>query len=292
MARGSSTAAGASADGGTDPRMLITIRDRLYADFVMPSRLSVYRSLVETALAGGYEILSIEALWQRVRGDGLDPARRYLALRHDVDTDAGTAAAMWRIDRELGVRSSYYFRLSTIAPALMHDVGSAGGEASYHYEELATIAKRRGIGSAAELEAHLPEARAEFASNLEALRSRTGLPMRVVSAHGDFVNRRLGVANWALLADPGFRSEVDIDAEAYDPEVIGSFTSQFTDVPHPRYWSPADPLERIRDRDRAVFVLVHPRHWQVDRLGNLRDDIGRALEGAQYGLATRRKGLA
>src|SRR3954449_13437017 len=272
--------------------MLMAIRDRLYADFLMPSRLTLYRALVETALDSGYEILSIEALSQRVHGLGLDPSKRYLALRHDVDTDAGTASAMWRIDRDLGVRSSYYFRLSTVSPALMHDVAFGGGEASYHYEELATIAKRRGVRTAAELEAHLPEAQAEFGRNLEGLRSSTGLAMRVVSAHGDFVNRRLGVANWALLADPAFRAQVDIDAEAYDRELIGTFTSQFTDVPHPRYWSPADPLEQIRAGDSVVFVLVHPRHWRVDRLGNLRDDVGRALEGARYGLATRGQGSA
>ena len=47
----------------------------------------------------------------------------------------------------------------------------------------------------------MPEAKAEFAANLETIRSRTGLPMPVVSAHGDFVNRRLGMANWAILAD-------------------------------------------------------------------------------------------
>ncbi len=64
-------------------------------------------------------------------------------LRHDVDTDPGTAAAMWDIERELGVESSYFFRLSTLAPALMADIAAGGSEASYHYEEVATVAKRR-----------------------------------------------------------------------------------------------------------------------------------------------------
>jgi len=87
--------------------MLGQLRDRVYSDFLMRSRLGLYRELLETALGAGYEVVSIEALWRRIVGPGLDPARRYLALRHDIDTDSRTAAAMWAIDRELGVKSSY-----------------------------------------------------------------------------------------------------------------------------------------------------------------------------------------
>jgi hypothetical protein len=270
--------------------MLGQIRDRAYSDFLMPSRLGLYRAMLETALGAGYEIVSIEAMWRLIVGPGLDPARRYLALRHDVDTDSTTAAVMWGIDRELGVKSSYYFRLSTLAPALMADIAAGGGEASYHYEELATVAKRRGLRTRADVERHMPEAKAEFAANLETIRSRTGLPMPVVSSHGDFVNRRLGVANWAILADAAFRDQVGVEAEAYDELLIGRFTSQYSDVPHPRYWIPADPTSAFRAGDPVVFALVHPRHWRTDRVGNLRDDVLRAVEGVRYGLATRRRG--
>ncbi len=272
--------------------MLMQVRDRVYGDFLMRSRLGLYRALLETALGAGYEIVSVESLWRRIVGPGLDPARRYLVLRHDVDTDHVTAAAMWGMDRQLGVKSSYYFRLSTLAPPLMADIASGGGEASYHYEELATVAKRRGLRTRADVERHLPEARAAFARNLDWMRSRTGLPMPVVSAHGDFVNRRLGVANWAILADAAFREQVGVEAEAYDALLIGSLTSQFSDVPHPRYWTPADPGATLRAGDPVVFVLVHPRHWRTDPVGNLRDDIRRAVEGLRYELATRRRGAA
>lgn len=272
--------------------MLVQARDRVYSDFLMRSRLGLYRALLETALGAGYEVISVERLWRQISGPGLDPDRRLLVLRHDVDTDPGTAGVMWGIDRELGVKSSYHFRLSTIAEGLMADIASGGGDASYHYEEIATVAKRHGLAARADVEAHMPEAQAEFARNLEHLRSITGLPMPVVSAHGDFVNRRLGTPNWMLLADADFRRQVGLEAEAYDPDLIGSLTSKHTDVPYPQFWMPADPLVAIQRGDAVVYILVHPRHWHVDRLGNLRDDIRRAVEGARYGLATRQRGLA
>ena len=171
----------------------------------------------------------------------------------------------------------------------MADIAAGGGEASYHYEELATVAKRRGLRTRADVDRSMPEARAEFAANLAKIRSTTGLPMPVVSSHGDFVNRRLGVANWAILADAAFRDQVGVQAEAYDEQLIGRLTSQYSDVPHPRYWIPEDPTPTIRAGDPVVFALVHPRHWRTDPVGNLRDDVRRAVEGARYELATRQR---
>lgn len=277
----------ASPVGGGIRATVVRVRDRAYADFAMPSRLGQYRAFLESALGAGYDIVSVDAFWRLVSGPGVDPARRHLVLRHDVDTDPGTAAAMWGIDRDLGVRSSYHFRLSTVDPVLMRAIADGGGDAGYHYEELATIGKRRALRTRADVDAYLPEVRAEFAGNLARLRTRTGLPMRVVSAHGDFVNRRLGVPNWELLVDAAFRAEAGVDADGYDRAILDRVTSQFSDVPHPRYWVPGDPIAAIHAGDPVLFVLVHPRHWRVDRIGNVRDDVRRLVEGVRYGLATR-----
>ena len=46
---------------------------RMYADFLMPSRLPTYRRLLESMLAGGYAVVSIETYWKRL---GLGPSRR------------------------------------------------------------------------------------------------------------------------------------------------------------------------------------------------------------------------
>jgi len=266
------------------PTILARARDRTYSDFLMGSRLDLYRGMLESALGAGYRILSIEQAWRLIEDERFDPARRHLVLRHDVDTDPGTAAAMWEIERALGIMSSYYFRLSTLDPSLMARIGADGGEASYHYEELATVAKRRGLRSRTVVEAHIPEARARFAQNLARIRASTGLPLRVVASHGDFVNRRLGIPNWVILDDPAFRKEVGIDLEAYDRALLDRLTIQHSDVPYPRYWEPGDPADAIQAGEPVVFILVHPRHWRVHRLVNARDDIRRVVEGVRFTL--------
>jgi hypothetical protein len=176
---------------------------------------------------------------------GFGSGSRYLLLRHDVDTDPGTAAAMWEIEGRLGIASSYFFRLSTLDPGLMQGIEAAGGEASYHFEELAAIAKRRRVRSRAAALALIPEARVAFERNLRRLRATTGLPMRVVASHGDFANEVLDLPNRVILEDPDFRLAVEVELETYDAAFLGHLPSRHTDLPHPRYWGPSDPAAAV-----------------------------------------------
>jgi len=258
------------------------VLDRVRSDFLMRSRLGLYRQLLESALDAGYRIHSVGGLWRLNNSDGLDPEQRYLVLRHDVDTDWRTAAAMWEIDRELGAESSYFFRLSTIAPALIADIAGGGSEASYHYEELATVAKRRGLRTGAAALAHMTEARDLFAANITRLRAMTGLPMQVVAAHGDFVNRRLGIPNWVILDDLDVRQDVGIVLETYDEAYLRHLPNRVSDAPYPHFWVPGDPAEQIGTGEPVVSLLVHPRHWRVDRKINARDDVRRVVEGLRF----------
>jgi hypothetical protein len=262
----------------------IRIWDRLYGDFLMPSRLGEYRALLEAALGAGYQVTSVEAFWDLIQRGGIDPGTRYLVLRHDIDTGARTAAAQWRIERDLGITGSYYFRLSTLDIDLMIRIAAEGGHSSYHYEELATVAKRHRLRSRETILDHMSEAQDLFAANLAGLRARTGLPMRVVAAHGDFVNRRTGIMNWTILVDRAFRAEVEVELEAYDEAFMSRVSSRHADLMYPRYWTPEDPADAIARGESVVYVLVHPRGWQVERGLNARDDLFRLVEGLRYAL--------
>ena len=261
---------------------LTSLRHRIYADFLMPSRLGAYRGLLELALGAGYRVVSIETFWQLIGGGAVDRGGRYLILRHDIDTDPATARAMSDIERGLGIESSYYFRLSTMDLELMRAIAEAGAQASYHYEEVATIAKQRHLRHTADVLDHLPEARALFQENLARLRASTGLSMRVVASHGDFVNRAVGVANRAILDDPEFRRTVGVELEVYDEAFVGQLTSRYSDTHHPRYWASGDPQAGIARGEAVIQVLVHPRHWHSRRLVNAADDIRRVGEGMAY----------
>jgi hypothetical protein len=255
---------------------------RLYADFVMPCRLSHYRNLLLLARDCGYETVSVARLWALLQGPGVPPNRQFLVVRHDIDTGIRTARKMWEIDKALGICSSYYFRLSTIDVELMREIDRSGGEASYHYEEIATEAKRQGLRRAEEIRGVMPAIQDVFRQNLECLRRETGAPMTIVASHGDWLNRRLGIANWALLEDREFRRRVGVELEVYDDVFRRHLKSRHSDSSYPRFWE-RDPYEALEAGTPLVYLLVHPRHWRVDRRDNLREDLYRLAEGLRFG---------
>ena len=195
---------------------------------------------------------------------------------------------MFEIERSLGIAGSWFFRLSTVDPSLMASIAEAGAEASYHYEELATIAKHRRLRTREAGLAALPEARDRFAANLDRLRELTGLPMRVVASHGDFMNRRLGLPNWEILTD------VSVPGHGRcRPRGLRWSPDESRHRPTLRH-APSrvlDPGAIRRPRSNGampvVHVLVHPRHWRTARRINAADDLRRVAETVQVGLPIR-----
>lgn len=255
---------------------------RLYADFLMPSRLKEFDRLLGEIQELGYAVWSVESYWRRARAGRLSSGRRHLVLRHDVDTDPATARRMWEIEQKRGIASSYYFRLSTVDVKLMREIHAGGGEASYHYEEIADAIKARGLARREDVVSSMAAIRPLFRDNLSALRARTGLPMRVVASHGDWANRRLQITNRELLADAALRREMNIELETYDPAFRGGFRDLIHDCPPPRYWGGVDPLRAARAGSSPLHMLVHPRHWASSLSRNLTDNWNRWREERRW----------
>lgn len=255
---------------------------RLYADYFMPSRLDEYRSILQLSISNEYIVCSIGSFWNLIESGQLNGNSKYLILRHDVDTDPETARAMWKVERELQIRSTYYFRLSTLDVALIKELHEQGVEVGYHYEELATFAKLHGLRTRDEVMRAMGEIRNLFRENLRKVREKTSLPMENVASHGDFVNRKLQCSNWILLNDMDFRKEEGIKLEAYDEAFMRHVVSRHSDDAFPRLWKPESPQSAIERKLRVIYLLVHPRHWRSCRKANFSDDMNRLIEGIHY----------
>lgn len=225
----------------------------------MPDRFDEFRLLLREAINKGYETYTIQDFFKIIQNMGvIKEGKKYLILRHDIDTDIVTAKILWQIEQELHINGSFYFRLSTLDVPFMQKIAKAGGEASYHYEELATVTKKKGP-SKNEIEKNLPYIREIFKKNLYCLRRKTDLPMKTVASHGDFVHRRLGIANTVILNNEDYRKEVDVELEVYDEKFMRFVTGRFSDTPYPIYWKPLHPLDAIRRSEPVVYLLIHPR---------------------------------
>jgi len=262
---------------------LHTAAQRVYSDYIHPDRYSLYDELLSTAKRYSYTIISVGEFW-RMAGctDSAKQNSRVLVLRHDIDTSPQAALYFASAEARHSARASYFFRLSTEDRAVMRHLAKIGHEVGYHYEELATLAKEKNITKVSGVSEILDAARHRFAENLRAMRARTGLPLRAVASHGDFVNRALKTPNTLVLADSTLRRDCNIEFEAYDPEVEERISFRVSDAPYPVYWLPRDPIEAIQMGISPTFVLTHPRNWGRDIVPNAREDLKRLWEDLIY----------
>ncbi|WP_296944862.1 hypothetical protein [uncultured Massilia sp.] len=253
-----------------------TLLNRLYSDYLMPSRLREYEALLAAARQAGYRQLSVRDFYRAVR-DTDGQAGKVLVHRHDIDSDVRTARKMFALERKHGVGASYYFRLSTLDYGFMRDIEAAGSEASYHYEEVATFAKRHRLRRGDDVRARFPEIRELFVRNFTRIREQLGLPMTTVASHGDFANRRLQVINHELLRDPELRRRCGIECESYDNELLRHFDLYISDRPYPVYYTPLSPFEALGRHARICF-LTHPVQWETNWLESTRCNVVRLAE--------------
>ena len=251
-------------------------------------RMAEYAALLTAARDEGYEIVPLRELHERLQAGTLTD-RRVLALRHDVDiSDVAGNEGFWSIERSLGVRSTFYFRLSTVEahrrliPALL----GAGFEVGYHFEEGAAIAKRLGLAHRSMILERRDEVEGLFERNCRTFRDRWSRDLASVASHGDWVNRRLGFANHelvsaALLASCGIRFE------AYDHVLMNASDVYVSDVARPpERWANGYGLaDAVGEGRSPIYLLAHERNWHVARRANAIADASRIADGLRYRIA-------
>ena len=99
--------------------------------------LTTYRLLLHTLRQVGYKTLTFED-YCRLRQQGKEPDFRFVILRHDVDLKPQNSLLTAKIEAELGLSASYYFRIvpESNQPEYIRDIAALGHEIGYHYEDL------------------------------------------------------------------------------------------------------------------------------------------------------------
>jgi hypothetical protein len=94
---------------------------------------STYRQLLLAIVQAGYTISTFED-WCDGKVQG-----RCVILRHDVDLKANNSLGTARIEAEMGIRASYYFRVvpQSNIPSIIKEIAALDHEIGYHYEDLA-----------------------------------------------------------------------------------------------------------------------------------------------------------
>ncbi len=258
------------------------IINRIYADYLMPSRINEYRSILTNALEQGYLFITMNEFQKLVRTGALLKDQKYFINRHDIDTGLNFTHEFFAVEKELGIKSTYYFRLSTLDFDLMKEIEAFGSEASYHFEELATYAKKQRIKSKDDILKSLPQIRDEFRDNYLLIQKATGNALKTLASHGDFANRILGLTN-SIVIDDQIKTALGIDAEVYETDLIGQCEMYISDDDYPALFKPMHPDQALKNDPKVIQMLTHPRHWKRDLISNTKENITRIKEGLLYG---------
>lgn len=100
----------------------------------MDFTLKTYRLLLETLINNGYRFQTFKDYLEKPN-EG-----KTIILRHDVDLKPQNSLATAKIEHELGITASYYFRAvpESWDETIMKEIASLNHEIGYHYESLTT----------------------------------------------------------------------------------------------------------------------------------------------------------
>lgn len=254
------------------------IKNRIYSDYLMPSRLGEYEELIVKLIKNGYKHVTFRDYKYMLKNNLLQN-KKYFINRHDIDTDTDTATAkeFFSIEKQHNVVATYYFRMCTLDFDFMKEIESYGSEVGYHFEEMAQFAKDNHIHSRDELMNGMDKIKKIFKGNFKMIENRLGVKLKTVCSHGDFINRKLNIVNNEITKDASLREELGIECEAYDKEIMNSFDVYVADRPYPAFYAPESVFEYI-GKVNIICLLSHPRQWRVSPILNTKENMKRLYE--------------
>ncbi len=257
--------------------IVTTIKNRIYGDYLMLSRLREYERMLKKLSDNGYKHIALREYKELLDNNELKK-NKYFINRHDIDTDIATAKEFFKIEKKYNLKASYYFRLSTLDFEFMKEIEEYGSEASYHFEEIAQYCKDNHIKSKDDVITEMENIKDIFKSNFKMIEEKLGYKLSSVCSHGDFINRKLNVINNEIIKDKELRVELGIKCETYDKNIMESFDIYVSDRAYPQFYSPNSIFEYIGDKN-IICMLSHPRQWRTSIRCNTIDNIKRVYEG-------------
>jgi hypothetical protein len=234
------------------------------------ARVGEYRSLLQTAIGHGYELVSVERFIE-------DPSVRaqplVLILRHDVDQHPRSALPLAECERRVGARSTWYVRWRTADPDVIAQLRGHGGDIGFHYETLTRRLLELGGPDGADDPTLLDSCRTELRSEITSFRELFG-PLRSVAAHGD--SRVPGARNVVLAEDHSLA-----DLEVYEANIamrkhkLGCWLTDLSSAEGG--WGKGErPADLLSAHVSPILCLVHPNNWSSG-VSLWRDRLQRAV---------------
>ncbi|MCQ1535486.1 hypothetical protein FTO70_07265 [Methanosarcina sp. KYL-1] len=248
-------------------RLLKNISMSLWLSLQKP-RWEEYENIVKHAVKNGYTVTSLFDWYMNYRSV---PDQKVLIMRHDIDYSISGASKMFKIERKIGVNSTFYFRWLTVNKKLIEEISKYGSEVGLHYETLATYAIKKGIKKKNDF------TECDYLSCVEELKKEI-INFNILfgktytaASHGEPINRKLGLPNNILVKDSEIQ-EFGLLAEAYSKDILNSVDIYISDASAKnglwRYG--VSPIEAVDKQMQVILLLTHPIHWEYNIFEQIR----------------------
>lgn len=223
----------------------------------MDFTVEIYKELLVALQNGPYAFQTFE---EHV----ICPWENAIILRHDVDLLPENSLEFARIQNELGIRGTYYFRAvpESWSEPIIREIAGLGHEIGYHYECLTTC------------KGDLDLAMEDFKKNLNELRKLA--PVSTICMHGSPMSKYDSKDLWknhsykdyAILAEPYF--DIDFDKVFYVTDTGRKWdghTASVRDRVRTKYkqtfHSTLDIIRAINTArfPESVMFTFHPQRW-------------------------------
>jgi len=156
--------------------------------------LLTFKNLLESLQVNNYQFFTVEEYFtgsiasstNRPLAGLPSPPRPVIILRHDVDRMPQNALKMAKLEYDMVIKATYYFRTipQTLKPDIIKEISDLGHEIGYHYETMDTVNEKFKMNNLKfkSDEERIDEAYKLFCENLEQLRKL--YPVKTICMHG------------------------------------------------------------------------------------------------------------
>lgn len=229
-----------------------------------------YLELIAALKQNGYSFQSVDGFVKH-------PNSKCVILRNDIDKKPRHALKIAKLQNQLGICSTFYFRIN--APAfnknVIQKIASLGHETGYHYEDIDHAygdLTRRNPGAAVDENKLIDMAWEIFKVNLDKLRQLN--IVTTICMHGSPLSRYDNKMLWkkynykdvGIICEPYL--DIDFNRVAYFTDTGRKWNASFSNVRDKvnttfdfNYRTTSEIIRNIERLPSQLMITIHPQRW-------------------------------
>tara|TARA_B100001996_G_C18671849_1_gene597030 strand:- start:4135 stop:4923 length:789 start_codon:yes stop_codon:yes gene_type:complete len=247
------------------------IQYRLKRDLISRNHFHHYKKNLSHLKNKNYNFYTLREVYSNPKYENM------VGLRHDVDINDPVGNFMfYNIEKSIGAKSTFYFRLSTIKKhkKLIKNLIQDNFEVGYHFEEPASFMKKNKIKSLNELRKNKHEIQDHLSQNILKFENIINKKIDSICAHGDWINRVYNFTNSEFISQK-FLDVNNIKFEAYDDKLKNLFDYYLTDTSsfNTIWKNDYSPINASDESYKKLYILTHERTFHLERKSSWESNI-------------------